>query len=276
MAEHQRTSLGKDQAGGFRLKQRGRRDPERTSCREDDVRLPSAFGGGHQQQELGRRREAVNPRKEDRFQVLPERHRAWERLATGELRGCEGHRDLEQRQRNTLRGLANHPAGLGSDRRAEPLYQEELGLVGGESGDESLGKAGAGERAHIPLAGSEQHDDAFCLEASGNERERVRRGLVEPVRIVDQAQERPVGGDLGQEAEHGERDGESVVRITRSDRERAPERRGLDIRYPVEVREHGPQQLVQRRERKLDLRLDADRLEDPQVGAAAAGVAEQC
>jgi hypothetical protein len=167
MAERQRASPGQDQAGGFRLQQRGRRDPERGRRRQDDVRLPGAFRRGHQQQELSRRRQAVHPLEEDRFQVDPERHRAGKRLATGTLLGCEGDRDLEQGQRHPLRGFADHPAGLGSERRAEPLHQEELGLVGVEDAELPLGKAGAGERSRVPFPGGEQHDDAFRLQAPG-------------------------------------------------------------------------------------------------------------
>jgi hypothetical protein len=48
----------------------------------------------------------------------------------------------------------------------------------------------------------------------GDERERLRRGTVDPLRIVDDAQERPLRRDLGQQAQHGQPHQKSVRRRT--------------------------------------------------------------
>ncbi len=93
--------------------------------------------------------------------------------------------------------------------------------------------------------------------------------------VIDKTEQRPIGGHLGQEAEHRQGDGEAVVGAAGGQRERAPQGGGLHLWYPVDVRERGSQQLVQGRERELDLGLHPRGLEDPQVGAAAAGVVEQ-
>jgi hypothetical protein len=67
------------------------------------------------------------------------------------------------------------------------------------------------EAASLSLAGCEQHDDPLRLQAPGGEHERVGRGVIEPVRVVDEAEKRAALGRLGEKAQDGDRDEEAVV-----------------------------------------------------------------
>ena len=81
-----------------------------------------------------------------------------------------------------------------------------LTRVGGRQAREpQLGQAGRWERP-LAVARAEQHDNTLGVEASGGEDERVRRHPVEPLRVVDEAEQRAVAGVLRQEGEDREAD----------------------------------------------------------------------
>ena len=60
------------------------------------------------------------------------------------------------------------------------------------------------------LTDREHERDRLRLQAPRYEGEDLPGGAIEPLRVVDQAQQRPVFGRLGQQAEHGEADQEAV------------------------------------------------------------------
>jgi hypothetical protein len=59
-------------------------------------------------------------------------------------------------------------------------------------------------------------------QAAGDEAERQRRGLVQPLRVVDDAQKGTFLRGLGQQAEHGEADQEPIRRRPRGQAEDRP------------------------------------------------------
>ena len=65
-------------------------------------------------------------------------------------------------------------------------------------------------------------------------RERQRRGLVQPLRVVDDAQQGTFLRRLGQQAEHGEADQEPIRRRPRGQAEDRPQRVTLRAGQPVE------------------------------------------
>ena len=92
---------------------------------------------------------------------------------------------------------------------------------------------------------------------AGDERERQRRGLVQPLRVVDDAQQGTFLGRLGQQAEHGEADQEPIRRRPRGQAEDRPQRVTLWAGQPLETIEQRYAQLVQAGERQLHLGLDS-------------------
>ena len=83
--------------------------------------------------------------------------------------------------------------------------------------------------------------------------------------IVDEAQQRPRLGDVGQQGERGQADQEAVGRGAGREPERDPQRVALRRREPVEPIEQRHAELVQPGERQLHLGLHAGDLDDPEV-----------
>ena len=61
-------------------------------------------------------------------------------------------------------------------------------------------------------AGGKHQGDPLGMEAPADETQNLRGGMVEPLRVVDDADERLLLGDLGEQGERGEPNQESVGR----------------------------------------------------------------
>ena len=95
-----------------------------------------------------------------------------------------------------------------------------------------------------------------------HEGECLCRGAVEPVCIVDEAEQRSLLGHFGQESQGCETDEESIRRFTRAQSESSGERVALGARQMREAIQHRQAELMQAGERKLHLGLDARCLRD--------------
>ena len=60
------------------------------------------------------------------------------------------------------------------------------------------------------IARGERQDDRFGLQPAADESEHLRRDPVEPLRVVDQAEEGTILGGVGQQAERREADEEPI------------------------------------------------------------------
>ena len=132
----------------------------------------------------------------------------------------------------------------------------------------------AGERV-AELARREDEHDPLGQEAASHEREHSRRGAVEPLRVVDDAQERLLLGGLRQQVEDREPDEERVRRPSGAEPERDLERLALRIGQALHELEARRAQLLQRREGELHLSLDPDRAGDAEVRRRLDRVLEQ-
>ena len=83
------------------------------------------------------------------------------------------------------------------------------------------------------LAGRENDRDPLGQQAAGDERERARRRAVEPLRVVDDAQERLLLDSLRQQAEDGQPDQERVRSRSGAEPEGYVERIALGIRQTL-------------------------------------------
>jgi hypothetical protein len=141
-----------------------------------------------------------------------------------------------------------------------------------------LGEAVGAELAHVVVAGRQQQDDAVVLEPPGHEHQRVRRRLVQPLRVADQAEHRPLAGQLGQQAERPKSDEELVgcgCGLGVDQPERSPERGGLGEGQAVDPVQDRPQQLVQGGKGQPDLGLDPRRAEQLEVAGLPGGILQQ-
>jgi hypothetical protein len=131
------------------------------------------------------------------------------------------------------------------------------------------------EAARVAVAGGDEQRDRLGLEAPRGEHERLGRRAVEPLGVVDAAQHRRLLARLGEQAEHAERHQEAVRHAVEAQAQRAPERRGLRRREPLDQVDARAQELVDTCERQLVLGLDADAAQDPHPVRAGGGVVEQ-
>ena len=121
----------------------------------------------------------------------------------------------------------------------------------------------------------EDQSDRLGLQAARDERNDLRRGAIEPLLVIHQADERLLLGHLGEQAEHGQRDEEAIRRRPGTDTKRRPQRITLRKRQTLEVVEHRHQQLVQAGKGKLHLRLDTRGAHHPTTGCVLGHVFQQ-
>ncbi len=126
-----------------------------------------------------------------------------------------------------------------------------------------------GRSAWPSRARRDQQRHAVCGDPPGRERDRLGRGGIEPVGVVDQRQHGLLLGGGAEQVERADQHGQPVDRLRRPDRERAPERLGLPPgQVGCEVGERR-EQVDEADERHRRLGLDAAGAHDPHVSAAA-------
>jgi hypothetical protein len=159
-------------------------------------------------------------------------------------------------------------AGLGQDRlahvgverprRHRGQQRPRLGL--GQPGEPQLGQTGEvtdGVAGRLP----EPEDDHHGLgdQPPRHEREGPRRRLVEPLRVVDDTDQRPVPGGLGQQGQYRQAYEERLRWRASHQAEHDLKRLAARRRQPVEVGEKRPAELMEGGVRQLALRLDPGR-----------------
>ena len=216
--------------------------------------------------------------------------RQWRRIGQAEsscqLGRRQRPRQLEQRQRVAVRLGDDQIAHPGVQRPGQRGVQQRPRIVVPQPLDLEFGQPGQFLSGN---PGREHQADRISSQPTRNEPQRLHRSAIEPLLVVDDADQRPLPRNLGQETQHGQTDQEPVRRRAGVDAERGAQRIVLRTRQSVEVVEQRCAELVQTRERQLHLRLHAHRTSHPaplcpvdqvvqQHGLAHAGVAvhHQC
>ena len=114
-----------------------------------------------------------------------------------------------------------------------------------------------GELARLALR--EQQHNRLGLQAPRHECEYLCRGPVEPLGIINQAQQGLFPCGVGEQAEQRQADQKPVGLRPGAQPERRPERIALRRRQPPEAAQHRPAQLMQAGKGKLHLRLGSGR-----------------
>ena len=125
------------------------------------------------------------------------------------------------------------------------------------------------------LANREHDRDRLGQQPPRDERERLRGHAIEPLRVVDEAHQRPVLGCVRQQAEDSQPDQESIGRLALDQPERGPQRVGLRARESLQPVEQRGAELVQAGERELHLGLDADGPSDLAVRSRVQQIRQQ-
>ena len=120
------------------------------------------------------------------------------------------------------------------------------------------------------------HDsDPLGMETAGDETENLSGGVVEPLRVVDDADERLLLGDLGEQRQRGQPDQEPVGRSPRAQSEHRGERIALRIGQAIDSIHHRRAELMEPAVGQLHLGLDADSPGDVPARHSVGYVVEQ-
>jgi len=213
----------------------GRRRPP------DQDGITGGLCGGHGHEPLRRLRELGDPAAEALLDPIPHRQRR-QSEATRQLRRRPTTRPLHERERVA--------ACLGHDPIPHPIVdpgvqhpaQQAPGVVVPEPLHDQLREP----EVDGGVTGREHQPDRFRQQPPGDEPEHLHRLPVEPLRVVDDAQQRAVVGHHRQQRQDRQPDQQRIRRAPRHQPEGARQRVPLRPRQVVDPIEHRQAQLVQR------------------------------
>jgi hypothetical protein len=217
----------------------------------------------------------MHTRKECMLDPRADRDGGEQRLGARELRLTQRRRELEQGERVAACLDDKSVADLRRERCAHLVIDQRPRRRRVESTQLQFGEPAGLEASKLAFAGGKQHDDALDLEPPGDEDECVRGRVVEPVRIVDEAQDRPLLGGVGEQAQSCQRDEEAIVASSGREAERSAKGSGLRWRKVLDVAEDRPDDLVQGREGQMRLRFHSGAAEHAQIARLVARVVQE-
>ncbi len=157
-------------------------------------------------------------------------------------------------------------AGLGEDPAADGFVEPAGKHRGQKRAGVGLAQASEGELGQplqsafpVGLADAEDQPDPLRHQPPGDEADDLGRDTVEPLHVVDQADERRLLSDVGEQAEDRQSHEEPVRGSSRAEAEGGLQGRSLRIGEVSEVIEERRAQLVQPPEGQLHLGLDSGR-----------------
>ena len=248
--------------------------PERGGRLPQQQRIADGLGRGDQEQESRRRRELGQSLLVAVLDAARQCRRAVHAEPACQLGRRPAARELQQRQR-VAAGLGDDPVAHALvERTRQHAVQQRLRIDVVQASDGELGEP-VEMRLTGRVAHREHEPERLGPEPAGDEGERLRRGAVEPLRVVHHTQQRPVLCRVGEQAQDREADEEPIWSVAAAQAERGAQRVALRAGKPVDpIHERGAQ-LLQPRERELHLRLDARGVRDAASGRAPHEVLQQ-
>ena len=233
---------------------RVRSDPKPLGRAPQQEHVTHRLGGRREQQPLRRIRKRPDAPQEALLDLARQRPRVGTSEPTGQLRRRQPPRQLQQGERITARfgddpvlacarrgaRASPTPAAHGHHRRADPGPRAPA--------DPPTGRRSVTHREH--------HRDPLGQQTTRNESKRLRGDPIQPLGVIDHADQRLLLGDLGQQAEHRQPDQEPVRRVSGAQAERACQRITLRARKAIKVVQHRRAQQMKPGERQLHLGLD--------------------
>jgi len=132
-----------------------------------------------------------------------------------------------------------------------------------------------GEPARRLVPGSDQQADRVAREPARDEPQGVRALVVEPLHVVDQADQAGAAGRLGEDRQYRQRDEERIVAGGRPEPQRAAQRGRLLVGQAGELPEYRTQQLVHAAPGEPGLELHSGRTQYRQPTGRAGRVLQQ-
>ena len=268
---HVRPGLAQ-QSGAHETVDSGWWDREAVERAEDQVDRRGARDGADQH-----RAPLVGPQRGDLcgerpLQPVGAGQRLPQRRVAGPLLGGQRPRDLHECQRvaaGQIEELLDDHAG--DDTAAAQQRRARLAV---EAAEDDLREPGCVEGRHVPGGEHEQH--GLGQQPARREQHRLGGGAVEPVRVVDEAEQRRVLRRGGQQGQRRGVHREPVDRRAGLAPCRGGIQRGrLDGRQVVEVAQQRPGERGQAGERQVRLELGAGRAHDAKPGRVRGQVVQQ-
>ena len=198
-----------DQSGLDRSRRSFSPDRELLGGSPNQQGFAHGVGGRQLQQTPGVVRKRVELPAEALLDVPREPDRAGQPEATRELRRRQAPYRLQQRQRVAPRlrdDLVTDPRVQGP---GEHSVQQDPRIALTQALDHQLGQS---RQVIARLPRREHEANRFRLQAARHEREHLRRGAIEPLFIIHQADQRPLLGRLRKQAQDGQADQEAIRR----------------------------------------------------------------
>jgi hypothetical protein len=187
-------------------------DAEALSGTSDQCRIADRVGRRDEQETSRFVRKSGQPSCEALLDTRRQRHVRGQPEAARELRRRQAARQLEQRERIPARLVDDPVKHALVQRGRQDGLQERPRVPVSQRLDAELWKAR--ERA-AQLARREHERDLLRQQAPGDERECACRPSIEPLRVVDDGQQRPVFGNLRQQPQDRQPHEERVRRRSR-------------------------------------------------------------
>ena len=138
-------------------------------------------------------------------------------------------------------------------------FQQVPSVAVGEAPDHQFGQPG--QRLCAAVAGREDHRDRLGQQAPRNEGKRLHRHLVEPLRVIDDAEQGLIVGGCGHQAQHRQPDQETVRRCPDAAAKGDVQCLALWFRKFIKVIQQRCAQLLQSGEGELHVGLHAGHLD---------------
>jgi hypothetical protein len=263
-----------DQPRGLGRGRRVRSDAEPPGSAPQQGHLADRLRCRREQEPLRRDRKRLEPLQEAPFDAARQRWRVRQPEPAGQLRGAQPTGQLQQRQRVA--------ACLCDDAVPHPLIQPSRGHRVQQRTGVTAAQALDRQQWQAPprlllawLTHREHQGDGFRHQAARNERQCLRRGLIEPLRVIDQAHQRQLLSRLRQQPEHRQTDQQAIRRLPAAQAEDRAQRIALRAWQASEIAQHRCAELMQASERELHLGLNAHRPRHTEPGRLLVQVIQQ-
>jgi hypothetical protein len=184
-----------------------KRDPQLPGSPPNQLCITRRVGGGELQQPLRLRRERRQLLGEALLDTGRYRHHTRQAEAAGQLRLGYSSQQFQKGQRVST-GFPHDLVPYSFVKRpAERRFKEKAGFGGWQPSQEQVRYSG---QLLPDRAGTEHEPDRVGRQTPGGEPERVSRCLVQPLLVVDHAQQRAFRGSFGQQAKDREPNQEPI------------------------------------------------------------------
>ncbi len=273
VVEHDAVAVHGDEALAFRRIQRVRIQAEVGAAAGDHPEILRIVRGGDQQEPARVLGQARHPCVERGLELPCHRQRLGQRRRSRELVGAERVGQLDERQRVAPGMFRESRAHLGAD--AGDVRYQRLGGLRIQPRQHQIRQVAGLEGPDVPFACPEEDHEPLRAQAPGDEPQRVGGPPVQPVRVVDDAEDGPALGQLGEQRQAGGVDEEALLPRPGVQSERVPQCTSLVLGQRVQMAERRPQQLMQGGERELRLGFETPGAQHLHIGRALDGVLQE-